>query len=193
MGRPAVFCRFTGCNMWSGLEKDRANSVCDFCDTDFVGTNGVNGGKYRGAEELARKIDETWGQHSGKRYVVFTGGEPALQLDARLIAAIRDLKFEVAIETNGTRRVPDGVDWITVSPKSLSELVQRRGNELKLLFPFSIQPEQVADLDFEEFYLSPVNRDSDESARNLQAACDYVLANPKWQLTVQLHKMLGLP
>lgn len=196
-GRPSVFCRFTGCNMWSGLERDKSASACYFCDTDFVGTDGEGGGKFKTARELAAAINAQWPENTSdkaKKYVVLTGGEPTLQLDAALINELKQCEFEIAIETNGTKAVPAGVDWITVSPKSIELLTQKSGSELKLLFPFEIRPEQVADLQFDYYYLSPINvTNREQSKANLLAAIDYCKANPQWRLTIQMHKVVEIP
>lgn len=191
-GRPAVFCRFTGCNLWSGREQDRAGALCDFCDTDFVGTDGQNGGKFADADSLARHIASFWPtQNPERRYVVCTGGEPALQLDAALVAALHAQGFEIAIETNGTRPLPDGIDWICVSPKGNSELVVRRGDELKLVYPQPLaQPERFVQLDFRHFYLQPM--DGPLQAEYTRRCIDYCLAHPQWRLSLQTHKLLGI-
>lgn len=200
LGRPAIFCRFAGCNIWSGREDDKSNSICRFCDTDFVGTDGVNGGKYSDAESLARKIDAVWresislnGDLSELPLVIFTGGEPTLQLDSQLTSKLKSLGYQIAIETNGTALVPSGVDWITVSPKVIDQLAQRSGDELKLLFPFDIKPEQVEALDFKHFYLSPICEDDPGLTKiNTEKALNYCLRNPKWKMTLQYHKILGV-
>jgi len=191
-GRPAVFCRFTGCNLWTGLEKDRPKAICQFCDTDFWGMDGENGGKYL-AEELAQKVAELWGDVSqGKPYVVCTGGEPLLQLDDELVDAFHHEKFEVAVETNGTCEAPKALDWICVSPKAGTELILTRGHELKLVYPQKgAMPEQFIQMDFEHFYLQPM--DGEETMKNTQMAVEYCLKNPKWQLSVQTHKWLEIP
>lgn len=192
-GRPAVFCRFSGCNLWSGRESDRASAICRFCDTDFVGTDGEGGGKFGDASGLARAIDALWpGSHTASKFVVFTGGEPLLQLDAALLAAVHALGFEIAIETNGTLPVPSGVDWICVSPKVGADLKQRTGNELKVVIPQ--QGQSLSDyeqLDFEHFYLQPM--DGPDKARNTQLAIEICKNNPKWKLSVQTHKLLQIP
>ncbi|MEO0620401.1 MAG: 7-carboxy-7-deazaguanine synthase [Pseudomonadota bacterium] len=201
-GRPAVFCRFTGCNLWSGLERDRATAQCTFCDTDFVGTNGVGGGKFATAEALADALIDTWGpdpdadadRHASDRhrYVVFTGGEPLLQLDAHLIRATHRAGFTIAVETNGTIAAPPGIDWICVSPKAGTELVQREGNELKLVYPQpEATPEQFTTLAFDRFYLQPM--DGPDQADNIQASIAYCLAHPRWRLSLQTHKLIGIP
>ena len=194
-GRPAVFCRFTGCNLWSGLEKDRATAVCQFCDTDFVGTDGSGGGRFASARDLARAVAATWPAQQtprGVRFVVCTGGEPLLQLDATLVDALHAEGFEIAIETNGTRLPPPGIDWICVSPKAGSTLVLRHGSELKLVFPQpGAEPERFAQLDFQEFCLQPM--DGPERERNTQLALQYCLEHPRWRLSLQTHKLLGIP
>jgi len=192
-GWPAVFCRFAGCNLWSGREEDRATSVCRFCDTDFTGTNGVNGGKFTTADELVEAIVREWPAHDVKhRFVVITGGEPLLQLDKSLIDRLHAANFRVAIETNGTIPVPDGIDWICVSPKNNSTLVVLRGHELKLVYPqLENRPEQFAALDFEHFLLQPM--DGPDLARNTQLAIKYCKKNPLWNLSIQIHKLLCIP
>ncbi len=190
-GRPAVFLRFAGCNLWTGLERDRHRATCKFCDTDFVGTDGDGGGKFATAAELARHAAERW-PGGGRPYIVCTGGEPTLQLDAELIDALHDEGFEIAIETNGTNQVPSGVDWICVSPKAGTTLAQQSGNELKLVFPQpDAMPEQFERLDFDHLLLQPM--DGPEVERNTRAAVEYCLAHPRWGLSVQTHKMLGIP
>ena len=193
-GRAAVFCRFAGCNLWSGREEDRAGATCNFCDTDFVGTDGPGGGKFAQAEALARACRTVWRGNSGTPpFVVLTGGEPMLQVDEPLIAALHALGFEVAIETNGTLPVPRSIDWICVSPKAGAPLVQLSGDELKLVYPqAALDPEQVGDLDFAHFLLQPMD-DGVETSANLKAAIDYCHAHPKWRLSLQTHKLLGLP
>lgn len=192
-GRPAVFCRFSGCNLWSGREIDRANAVCRFCDTDFVGTDGQLGAKYRGAEQLADVIDSQWpADHPRGKYVVFTGGEPLLQLDAALIAAMHARGFEIAIETNGTLPVPEGVDWICVSPKMGADLRVTRGNELKVVVPQDGQAlEAYLALDFAHFFLQPM--DGPELERNTRLAIETCLRHPRWKLSLQTHKLLHIP
>ena len=195
-GRPAVFCRFAGCNLWSGLERDRATAQCRFCDTDFVGTDGQNGGKFADAEALAVAIAAQWpeAEPGADALVVFTGGEPCLQLDAALLDAISAQGFETAIETNGTLPVPTQIDWICVSPKPESTLVQQAGHELKFVYPQeTLSPEQFEHLDFEHFFLQPMDVD-DEAKRwhNIQAAIAYCLQNPQWRLSLQTHKIIGL-
>lgn len=192
-GRPAVFCRFAGCNLWSGREDDRATAVCQFCDTQFVGTDGEGGGKFESAEVLARTVAAKWpGNGGGQRYVVFTGGEPLLQLDAALIDAMHDCGFEIAIETNGTIEAPPGIDWICVSPKARSQLVQRRGNELKLVYPqHGAEPERFQALAFDHFLLQPMW--GERTAENMREAAKYCMAHPRWRLSVQTHKWIGIP
>ena len=188
-GRAAVFCRFAGCNLWTGREEDRARAICQFCDTDFVGT-GPDGGRFASAAVLADAVDRCWRGGTGK-YVVCTGGEPLIQLDDAAIAALHDRGFEVAVETNGTRPAPDSLDWICVSPKAGAPLVQKSGNELKLVFPQDrAMPEQFEDLGFELFFLQPM--DGADTALNTERAIDYCLRNPRWRLSIQTHKLLGL-
>ena len=194
-GRAAVFCRFAGCNLWSGLEKDRHKTLCPFCDTDFVGTNGEGGAKFNSAQELSRAIADTWPDAAqGKAYVVFTGGEPLLQLDAELIEQCHQCGFEVAIETNGTIKAPEGVDWICVSPKTLDELQQVSGHELKLLYPLDkITPQQCENFEFKYFYLQAIdNTAMQETTDNIQSVVEYCLAHPKWRVSLQTHKILDL-
>lgn len=190
-GRPAVFCRFSGCNLWTGRESDRATAVCDFCDTDFVGV-GPDGGKFSTASELAAAVAARWPtSERSRRLVVCTGGEPLLQLDVAAVDALHDEGFEVAVETNGTQQPPPGVDWICVSPKARAELVLRRGNELKLVYPQpEIDPKQFESMDFDEFFLQPM--DGPELAANTRAALAYCLAHPRWRLSIQTHKLLGI-
>ncbi len=189
-GRVAVFCRFAGCNLWTGREEDRADAVCRFCDTDFVGMDGTLGGRYASADDLADTIAAQWAG-AGDRYVVLTGGEPLLQVDAALIAALHARGFTIAIETNGTVDPPDGIDWICVSPKAGTTLRIRKGHELKLVYPqVENTPEQFAGLDFERFSLQPM--DGPEVADNTVRAIDYCLHHPQWRLSVQTHKSLGI-
>ncbi|MDY6890374.1 MAG: 7-carboxy-7-deazaguanine synthase [Pseudomonadota bacterium] len=191
-GRAAVFCRFAGCNLWSGRERDRANAICDFCDTAFVGTDGAQGGRFATATALARRIVSLWPDQAGGRpFVVCTGGEPALQLDASLIDALHAEGFEIAIETNGTRPLPAGIDWVCVSPKAGSELVVRQGNELKLVYPQPLAPpERFCRLSFEHFYLQPM--DGPLLAGNTRRCIDYCQRHPQWKLSLQLHKLIGI-
>ena len=191
-GRPAVFCRFSGCNLWTGREQDRASAVCTFCDTDFVGTNGVGGGKFETPQALAAAIEATWQGGEAGRLVVCTGGEPLLQLDALLIDALHARGFEIAIESNGTIAAPEGIDWICVSPKADAPVVQTRGQELKLVFPQPLaDPARFEGLDFERFYLQPM--DGPDRDAHTRAAVAYCLSHPRWRLSVQTHKYLGLP
>jgi 7-carboxy-7-deazaguanine synthase len=194
-GRPAVFLRFAGCNLWSGREVDRREAVCRFCDTDFVGTDGPGGGRFATAEALAEAVAGAWPVEAGtgaRRFVVCTGGEPLLQLDAAVIAALHARGFEVAVETNGTLPPPPGIDWICVSPKAEAPLVLTEGDELKLIFPQAgAEPERYRGLGFREFFLQPM--DGDERARNTRLAVEYCLAHPEWRLSLQTHKMLGIP
>ncbi len=189
-GRPAVFCRFAGCNLWSGMEHDRAAATCRFCDTDFVGMDGTLGGRYD-AETLAAAIAAEWRGGTENRLVVLTGGEPLLQVDAALIASLHAQHLQIAVETNGTLPAPLGLDWICVSPKANTELAITRGDELKLVYPQkNAPPEAYARLDFAHFLLQPM--DGPDLAANTQAAIAYCLANPHWRLSVQAHKLLGL-
>jgi len=194
VGRPAVFCRFAGCNLWSGLEADRERAVCRFCDTEFVGTGGDGGGLFPTAESLAAAVAGFWpaqDQQAGRRLVVCTGGEPLLQLDAELVDRLRDRGFEVAVETNGTRPVIDGVGWITVSPKAGAPLVLARGDELKLVYPqVGLEPAQFEHLDFSHFFLQPMHGPAIET--NIRLALDYCLAHPRWRLSLQIHRLLGI-
>ena len=194
-GRPAVFCRFAGCNLWTGREADRADATCNFCDTDFVGVDGPGGGKFTGADDLARAVAEKWPANvsaRARKLVVCTGGEPLLQMDAELVNALHAQRFEIAIETNGTQLPPEGIDWICVSPKAGAPLVLTGGNELKLVYPQpGGEPERFADLDFEQFFLQPM--DGPDRERNTELALSYCLAHPQWRLSIQTHKLLGIP
>jgi 7-carboxy-7-deazaguanine synthase len=209
-GRAAVFCRFTGCNLWTGREKDRAKAICQFCDTDFIGTDGLNGGRFKTAAEVAAKVNEIWEKAvSGgtytegspkmtpigqkiKKYVVCTGGEPALQLDAALVDAFHAQDFEIAIETNGTIPLAAGIDWVCVSPKAGAEVVVLRGSELKLVFPQTgAEPELFADFAFDNFYIQPM--DSPLRDIHKKMALDFCLQNPQWKLSLQTHKILDIP
>jgi 7-carboxy-7-deazaguanine synthase (Cx14CxxC type) len=190
-GRPAVFCRFSGCNLWSGREADRATAVCKFCDTDFVGTNGLGGGKFENANELAMAVRSMWpAEHTSRRLVVCTGGEPLLQLDTNLIEALHSHGFEIAIETNGTIPVPFGVDWVCVSPKHGANLVVRQGNELKVVFPQEHDPKEFELLDFQYFYIQAM--DGSNQSENLSKAVSFCLENPRWNLSLQTHKLLHI-
>ena len=193
-GRAAVFCRFAGCNLWSGREADRDQAICRFCDTDFVGTDGMGGGKFDSAESLAAHVASLWpaGSSQGLPLVVCTGGEPLLQLDEPLTAALHQRGFEIAVETNGTQSAPVGIDWLCVSPKAGAELVLTSGTELKLVFPQpGAMPDRFTHLDFKLFYLQPM--DGLERARNTRLAVEYCLAHPQWRLSVQTHKAVGIP
>jgi 7-carboxy-7-deazaguanine synthase (Cx14CxxC type) len=191
-GRAAVFLRFAGCNLWSGMERDRDRATCRFCDTDFVGTNGTGGGRYPSPELLAQAVAGLWPwEQNGAPYVVCTGGEPLLQLDEPVLAALHDLGFEVGIETNGTLHPPPGIDWICVSPKADAALALMRGDELKLVFPQpNAPPERYEGLDFRHFFLQPM--DSAEQTANMRAAIEYCRAHPQWRLSLQTHKMIGI-
>ncbi len=194
-GRPAVFLRFAGCNLWTGREEDRKDAICTFCDTDFVGTDGPGGGKFGSAEDLARAVVAAWpsnGHPLDRPFVVCTGGEPLLQIDSPLIAALHEKGFEVAIESNGTKRAPAELDWICISPKAGADLVQRTGDELKLVFPQNgAMPEAFEHLDFGYFYLQPM--DGPYLERNTRMALEYCLAHPRWRLSIQTHKALRIP
>jgi 7-carboxy-7-deazaguanine synthase (Cx14CxxC type) len=191
-GRPAVFCRFAGCNLWTGREEDRHKAVCTFCDTDFVGTDGVGGGRFKTPQALARKVREAWPKAQGKPMVVCTGGEPLLQLDAPLIEALHAEGLEIAVETNGTVAAPVGLDHICVSPKSNAALVQTWGHELKLVFPqHDAMPDRFEGLAFERFYLQPMDGPAQQA--NTAAALQYCLEHPQWRLSLQTHKILSIP
>jgi 7-carboxy-7-deazaguanine synthase len=209
-GRAAVFCRFTGCNLWTGREKDRAKAICQFCDTDFIGTDGLNGGRFKTAADVAAKVNEIWKNSVAggvytegslelktigkkiKKYVVCTGGEPALQLDKALIDAFHAVDFEIAIETNGTIALAEGIDWVCVSPKAGTEIVVKNGSELKLVFPQAgAEPELFADWAFDNFYIQPM--DSPLQAVHQKMALDFCLQNPQWKLSLQTHKILDIP
>jgi len=190
-GRAAVFCRFSGCNLWSGREEDRAAAICRFCDTDFIGSDGDGGGRFATAEALADAILSAWGRGLDRRFVVFTGGEPLLQLDAELLDALRGRGFFTAVETNGTLTAPAALDWICVSPKADTELRQITGQELKLVFPQpGASPEQFEGLDFQHFFLQPM--DGPERVRNTDMAIRYCLAHPRWRISLQTHKLMGI-
>lgn len=192
-GRPAVFCRFAGCNLWTGREEDRSKAICKFCDTDFVGTDGDGGGKFASGEDLAKHIDAMWpSSYTASKYVVFTGGEPLLQLDAELIDSIHAKGFEIAIETNGTLPVPPGVDWICVSPKMGAELVVHQGSELKVVIPQLGQDLKLYEqLDFRHFFVQAM--DGPNIVANQRLAIDVCKNNPKWRLSLQTHKLLQIP
>lgn len=191
-GRAAVFCRFAGCNLWSGREEDRADAACNFCDTDFVGMDGPGGGRFATAAALADAVLAAWRGGAGDRLVVLTGGEPLLQVDAALVDALHDRGFSIALETNGSLPCPPGIDWICVSPKGRVPVVQRTGRELKLVFPQpGVDPASFEAWDFERFLLQPM--DGPRLAENTRAAIDYCLSHPRWRLSVQTHKTLGIP
>jgi 7-carboxy-7-deazaguanine synthase len=190
-GRPAVFCRFSGCNLWSGREEDRAGAICKFCDTDFVGIDGTDGGRYRDPDALAEKIASLWPDAAPARFVICTGGEPLLQLDPPLIATLHTRGFEVAIETNGTIPPPPGIDWVCVSPKSGASLVVTSGDELKIVVPQKgLDPLDLARLDFRRFSVQPM--DGTDRVRNTEWAIAFCLAHPQWQLSLQTHKVTGI-
>jgi 7-carboxy-7-deazaguanine synthase len=191
-GTPAVFCRFAGCNLWSGREADRAGAVCDFCDTDFVGTDGPGGGRFADADALAAAVESAWPAGPGRhRFVVCTGGEPLLQLDRAAVDALHARGFRVAIETNGTLAAPAGIDWVCVSPKASAPVVITAGDELKLVYPQSeARPERFEHLDFTHFFLQPM--DGPARAANTREAVDYCLAHPRWRLSIQSHKVIGI-
>ena len=191
-GRPAVFCRFSRCNLWTGKEEHRSTAICRICDTDFVGTDGPGGGQFRNAEDLASAVASSWGDRTGPKFVVLTGGEPLLQVDGEFVDALHANGFEIAIETNGTCEAPVGIDWICVSPKAGAELILRSGSELKLVYPQGgISPDDVGHLSFDHFLLQPM--DGPEREKNTADAVNYCLANPQWKLSLQTHKYLGIP
>jgi 7-carboxy-7-deazaguanine synthase (Cx14CxxC type) len=191
-GMRAVFCRFAGCNLWSGREADRAGAVCSFCDTDFVGVDGPGGGKFPHADALADAVLACWGASPVNRLVVCTGGEPLLQLDGRLVDALHARGFRIAVESNGTVAAPDGIDWLCISPKAGADTVQRRGDELKLVFPQAkLMPDAVEGWDFAHFFVQPM--DGPARDENVQAAIAWCLENPKWRLSLQTHKLTGIP
>ena len=195
-GRAAVFCRFAGCNLWTGREADRATATCDFCDTDFVGTDGPGGGRFAKAVDLVAAIRRRWDEAvpsggDARPYVVFTGGEPLLQLDEAVVEGCHAAGFEVAVETNGTIPPPPGIDWLTVSPKPGAELAVRRGQEMKLVYPTRVPPESVASLDFDTFFLQPL--DGPHRDANVRLTAEYCLRHPHWRLSLQTHKIVGLP
>ena len=190
-GKHAVFCRFSGCNLWSGLEKNRENAICNFCDTDFVGTDGINGDKYQNAESLAKKIDEIWDKNLNDKLVVFTGGEPLLQLNEELIDLLHEKKFKVAIETNGTILPPENIDWICVSPKKGADFNLNYGNEIKLVYPQKgLDPEEFKDFDFDHFFIQPM--DGKDLQKNILQSVSYCIENPLWRLSLQTHKIMGI-
>ena len=190
-GRPAVFCRFSGCNLWSGREIDRASAICQFCDTDFVGIDGEGGGKFIDAVSLASAIDAVWGPNNFEhRFVVLTGGEPLLQIDDDLVNELHTKKFEIAVETNGTINPPIGIDWICVSPKAGSKVILKSGNELKVVIPQQLNLNLLNEWDFEHYFVQAM--DGVHNSENLSAAIDWCLSNPKWKLSVQTHKVIGI-
>jgi 7-carboxy-7-deazaguanine synthase len=194
-GRAAVFCRFAGCNLWSGRERDRQSAICQFCDTDFLGTDGAGGGVFQSADEVAAAVDAAWPRSpmtGARRFVVCTGGEPLLQLDPPLIRALQDQLFEVAVETNGTKTAPSGLDWITVSPKAGAKLVVQSGQEIKVVFPQDgAEPERYEHLDFQHFFVQPM--DGPHRDKNTEAALRFCLGRPRWRLSLQMHKALRIP
>jgi 7-carboxy-7-deazaguanine synthase (Cx14CxxC type) len=192
-GRASVFCRFAGCNLWTGREQDRHDATCQFCDTDFVGTDGPGGGRFASAAELAAAVAATWpATEAGRRFVVCTGGEPLLQLDRELVDALHDYGFEIAVETNGTLAPPEGIDWLCVSPKAGSRLVVTAGDEIKLVFPQTgAEPDRFEGLKFRHFFLQPM--DGPDREANTSAALHYCLTHPRWRLSLQTHKLLGIP
>jgi 7-carboxy-7-deazaguanine synthase (Cx14CxxC type) len=191
-GRAAVFCRFAGCNLWSGREEDRAQATCTFCDTDFVGVDGDGGGKFADASALARRLAEVWGAERDERFVVFTGGEPLLQFDAALIEAVHAENFFIAVESNGTVAPPPGIDWLCVSPKAGAPLQATGGAELKLVYPQEgLSPERFEALAFEHFFVQPM--DGPDQGQNIAAAIAFCLTHPRWRLSLQTHKMIGIP
>lgn len=191
-GMAAVFCRFTGCNLWSGREEDRSSAACQFCDTDFIGYDGPDGGKFASAATLADAVAHAWGDGAEHRLVVCTGGEPLLQLDPPLIAALQQRGFRVAVESNGTVAAPPGIDWLCISPKAQNALAMQSGNELKLVYPQpGVDPQRFADLAFEQFWLQPM--DGPNRAANTAACVAYCLEHPRWRLSLQTHKYIGIP
>ena len=189
-GRAAVFCRFSGCNLWSGLERDRASADCTFCDTDFIGIDGDGGGKFKTADDLAKSAYALW-PTGGRPYIVCTGGEPLLQLDVELIKAFQTAGFEVAVETNGTIEAPDELDWVCVSPKIMDKLIQTTGNELKLVYPqCNVQPEDVEHLEFDHYFLQPLDEVGKDHTNTV---IEYCHNHPKWRLSLQTHKIIGIP
>ncbi len=190
-GRAAIFCRFSGCNLWSGKEVDRKKASCNFCDTDFVGIDGENGGKYKSHTDLIKKIESCWPKNKKEKYVVFTGGEPLLQLDQKLIDALHRCDFKIAIETNGTILPPNNIDWICVSPKKNADLLLKKGDELKLVYPQEdFNPEQFESLDFTHFSIQPM--DGKELQNNILKCVSYCIENPSWKLSLQTHKIIGV-
>ncbi|WP_130537065.1 7-carboxy-7-deazaguanine synthase [Thiomicrorhabdus indica] len=193
-GRPAIFCRFSNCNLWTGREEDREKAICKFCDTDFVGTDGQNGGRFKTAEDLANHLLQFWPDKNIKPFTVLTGGEPLMQVDKELVDALHKANFEIAVETNGTKSPPAGIDWICMSPKANTEIVLTQGNELKLVYPQpELMPNIVEQMAFEYFYLQPMaNTNTDLNQNHTKMALDYCLKHPKWNLSLQTHKFLGI-
>ena len=190
-GKEAVFCRFSGCNLWTGREEDRHKATCKFCDTDFFGVDGENGGKYSSANDLIKQIEECWSDDSKEKFIVFTGGEPLLQLDQKLIDELHKKGFKIAIETNGTMLPPNNIDWICVSPKKNAKLVLLKGDELKLVYPQQgFEPEQFEKLDFDHFCVQPM--DGKDLQKNILECISYCIENPLWRLSLQTHKILGI-
>ena len=190
-GRPSVFLRFTGCNLWTGFEIDRESAICHWCDTDFVGMDGPYGGKYS-ADQIAETIQRMWPENEKKPYLVCTGGEPLLQMDDEFISTVHRSDFEIGIETNGTKIPPEGIDWICVSPKANAEFILKKGHELKIVFPQSgMNPRQYQDLDFDHFFIQPM--DGSNQGENIEKSKEFVVKNPKWKLSLQTHKILGIP
>ena len=197
-GLPAIFLRFAGCNLWNGLESGRTDAVCKFCDTDFVGTDGPGGGKFKTAPDLVKAVAAAWPEGKGNRWVVCTGGEPLLQLDSALIAALHAVDFKIAVESNGTIPAPDGIDWLCVSPKAGAKIIQTSGHELKLVFPQSENaPEDFEDMNFQRFSLQPrdgtAEGEVEKNKAHVEAVLAYTLAHPKWRLSLQTHKLIGIP
>ena len=191
-GRPSVFCRFAGCNLWTGREKDRKDAICNFCDTNFIGIDGPGGDKFKDETKITNAINDKWPQHLNNKYVVLTGGEPALQINSLLIDKLHEAGFEVAIETNGTLPLPSGIDWVTVSPKSNTLLEIISGEELKLVFPQKgVDPEIFKKMNFKNFFLQPL--DGEQKEANTQKTVQYCLENPFWSLSLQTHKYIGIP
>ena len=190
-GRPAVFLRFTGCNLWTGFEIDRKSAICHWCDTDFVGMDGPYGGKYS-ADQVAETVQKMWPKNEKKPYLVCTGGEPLLQMDNEFISTVHRSDFEIGIETNGTKIPPEGIDWICVSPKANAEFILKKGHELKIVFPQSgMNPRQYQDLDFDHYFIQPM--DGPNQGENIEKSKEFVVKNPKWKLSLQTHKILGIP
>ncbi len=191
IGKPAVFCRFSGCNLWNGIEKHRENADCTFCDTDFIGTDGENGAKYKSSKELVKKINDLWPKNKKNKLVVFTGGEPLLQLDSKIIKNIKKKNFTIAVETNGTIKAPDGIDWMCVSPKQGTKLNQKKGDEIKVVYPQKdLDPAKYLGYKFKHYFLQPL--DNHQAKNNMSKTIEYILKNPEWRISIQSHKILGL-